>query len=118
MGMSFEPKNETYANNHRIRTNFINDAGEECFIELGTNTDNSFMRCDHSFKRIINEEENRNEKQFGNIERNLKGVKYTYENILKLVNETFGCSFKKCLIDNYNVSPDDVMCISKAGESK
>lgn len=38
--------------------------------------------------------------------------KYTKENLLKIVNENFGCNFKELVIDNYNLSCDGVICES------
>lgn len=49
---------------------------------------------------------------YNNLERAAIDLKYTLQNVLKVVNENFNCNFTECVVDNYNVSPDDVLCIS------
>jgi hypothetical protein len=49
---------------------------------------------------------------FGGIERAGDLGEYTKENVLKLVNETFGCKFTVVEIDEYDLSPDDFICKS------
>lgn len=50
------------------------------------------------------------------LERRSSMPKYTNENVLKLVNETFGCSFKKMVVDHYNLSCSGIMCVSPGFE--
>jgi hypothetical protein len=52
---------------------------------------------------------------FGGIEHANLELKYTKQNILKLVNETFGCLFKNIIIDQHTISCDDreIICYSQ-----
>mgnify|MGYP001604542795 CR=1 FL=1 len=118
MGMDFEPTFEDGVGNHRIRTEFKNSKGHIYFIELGTGKDGN-LRIDHSIDRTKQDEVNDHfDKQhlfynFAGLERKTPQLKYTYENVLKLVNEYFNCNFKRMVVDGYNIeSPDFPICES------
>ncbi len=51
---------------------------------------------------------------FQNLERcdTVKQMDYTTNNLMDIVNEYFNCNFKKVVIDEYNLSCDDVLCQS------
>lgn len=121
MGASFKVDNEQQINNHRIRAYFINNDGIKCFIEVGTEyKDLSFMRCDHAIFNVadnyktLREREAREKNNYKNLEHN-KGdyLKYTYENLLNLVNQNFNCSFNSIYLDNFFLSCDDFISISR-----
>lgn len=50
---------------------------------------------------------------FGGIEKRNFSEKYTKENILKLINETFGCSYTSIEVDNYTLRTEDFTCYCK-----
>lgn len=109
MGMSFKSKNKLYINNHRIRAQFKNKDNKLCFIEVGTTTDKNFMRCDHSIYDYNKHKQNEN--NYNNLERSPK-QKYTYNNLLNLINKNFECNFSQIVIDNYTFSSDEFTSIS------
>ena len=122
MGGSFEPSNKDLIDNHRIRARFINNEGIMCFIEVvAYHNDKSFMRCDHS---IFNYAENWNslrerdateKNNYKDLERNSK-QKYSYTNLLKLVNKEFNCSFDKLIVEEHLLSCDIFASISNNKE--
>lgn len=111
MGMDFEPLNNEYIGNHRIRTYFLNNDGVLCFVEFGTTTNKDFLRVDHALMNIIKgDDEN---KQRISLEKLKSGkLEYTKKNILKLVNKYFNCSFKEVEVYNYFISTKDYVCKS------
>ena len=124
MGMDFKPKNDKYIGNHRIRTYFKNNGGVLCFVEFGTTTNKDFLRCDHGLmntKKSYDERDSLTEREQTEkrikIE-NIKGdyIKYTKENILKLVNESFNCSFKDVEVYSYFINTEDYSCISEVSK--
>jgi len=122
MGMDFEPSTINHIGNHRIRTYFENNDGIMCFIEFGTTMDKDFLRCDHG---LMNTKKDNSEwKSIGEREQteqrvsvveNIRGdyIEFTKENVLKLVNENFNCSFKEVEVAEYFVSTSDYTCKSK-----
>ena len=111
MGMTFEAK-EGFINNHRIRASFINDEGIMCFIEVGALAkDKSLMRCDHSIFNNLKDWNNLLERDaqeknnYANLERSIS-IKYTYENLLNIVNKNFNCSFENILVDEFLLTTD------------
>jgi len=110
MGMSFKAK-PGYIGNHRIRASFINLDGIKCFIEVGTGKENDLMRCNHSMYNYVNvcnslkERDLREKNNYGNIERSLS-LKYTFDNLLKLVNETFNCNYKSIVLEEHFLRTD------------
>lgn len=111
MGMEFKPLIDDGIGNHRIRTTFINKHGVKCFIELGTSMDNTFLRVDFAMFDCDKERYN-----YKCLETKTPELKYTYQNVLKLVNEYFSCNFKEIVVDYYNISCDGVLCESPKGE--
>jgi len=117
MGMTFKSNIEDGIGNHRIRTCFLNGDGVKCFIEVGTGRDEN-LRIDHAtfnHKENVKSLKERDEETYNykNLESKTPILKYTYENVLKLVNNYFNCSFKKIIIDNYNVECNGLICSSK-----
>ena len=113
MGMVFDPIMKGGCNNHRIRTSILNDDSKYFFIELSAIDDKKHFMINHSIKRSVEKDEDIN--NYGRIEKSYKHTKYNHEEILKIVNEEFGCSFKKMVIDNYTLSPDDYVSVSPRG---
>ena len=118
MGMDFKSSTINHIGNHRIRTYFQNNKGILCFVEFGTTTNKDFMRCDHALmntKREWNSLNERNQEQRISILERMKGnyTKYTKENILKLINENFDCSFKEVEVYDYFLNPNDYTSISE-----
>jgi len=118
MGMDFKPSTPSHIGNHRIRTYFKNNHGVLCFIELGTGRDNKFLRCDHGLmhtKKSYDEWKSLGERD--KVEKRqpiekIRGdyIEFTKENVLKIVNENFQCSFKEMEVAKYFVSCDDFTC--------
>lgn len=120
MGMTYtkEEHNDDILN-HRIRTEFLNQNREQFFVEFGTMPDNETIHCQFSIDRGMQkglEEKGDYKSQpyynYKGLERNQYLGKYTKENILKLINKTFNCSFTELIVDNYNISCDGVICES------
>ena len=117
MGMNFKPTFKDGVGNHRIRTHFINNDGFECFIEFGTGTD-EFLRIDHAIFNYIDNthtlrERDKQINNYSNLERKTTEVKYTFTNILNIVNKYFNSSFKEVVLDYYNIRCDTVLCKSQ-----
>lgn len=125
MGCEFEPSTPEYIGNHRIRTYFKNNNGILCFVEFGTAMDKNFLRCDHALLNTRKEDgsdnwkslKERDEKEIrvSSVEKisGASQIKYTKENILKIVNEGFDCSFKEVEVEEHFVSTQDFTCVSK-----
>jgi len=112
MGMTYEPRYEDDVCNHRIRTYFTNAAGNKFFIEFGTGRGDS-TRIDHAIDITKQEKEERGERtdgkwinNYNSLERRDSLPKYTFSNLLNLVNREFGCKFTSIEVDNYTLSPD------------
>ena len=118
MGMEFKPNFKDGVGNHRIRTEFKNSEGKVYFIEIGTSCKDDTLRINHSIDRDKQDQlRDSFDKQslfynFADLERKTPQLKFTYENVLKLVNEYFNCNFKKMVVDYYNISCDIVLCES------
>ena len=110
MGMSFSPSLKDGVGNHRIRTEFLNSDGVRCFIEFGTGREKEELRVDHAIFRYGDRKTEINNYQ--DLERSTPTLKYTFENVLNLVNKYFNCYFKKIIVDEYNISCDAVLCES------
>lgn len=119
MGWTYEPRYEDDVCNHRIRTELVNADGREFFVEVGTGRGEN-MRVDFAIDRTRQKElDDSFERQgefynYKNLERGNYGfsVKYTLQNVLKFVNENFGCNFREIEIDNYNLSAEDYKSVS------
>lgn len=114
MGMNFKPTINDGVGNHRIRTDFLNSQGVRCFIEVGTKSRDNNLRVDFAIYGYIENETkgNRNAYNFKKLETETPELKYTYENVLSLVNKYFGCNFKKMVVDYYNIECSGVICKS------
>ena len=97
-----------YIHNNRIRTVFLNNKSERCFVEFGSCRDYGDMLMTEG---IINYEKE-----------NEKYIKlscclphpFTKQRILKTVNKIFDCSYNTVRVCNYFVNTDDFTCRSKA----
>jgi hypothetical protein len=120
MGMPYVPRFEGDAGNHRIRTTFKNSDGHSYFIECCRNMDGDNFYVDTTVdidrQKELNNAHHRQSEYYdiAGIERKPLGLKYTGDNLLRLVNRYFNCRFKNVVIDNYNIHPDDreIICES------
>jgi len=118
MGMDFEPTIKDGVGNYRIRTEFLNSKGKKYFIEFGKGMNFDELRIDFAIDRDMqNECGDAHNKQslfynYHKLETKTPALKYTYQNVLKLVNKHFNCNFKKMVVDSYNISHDGVLCES------
>lgn len=120
MGSEYEPRFEGDAGNHRIRTIFKNKDGHTYFIECVRSTKGNGFWVDFTVDIDKRDELKDNPDrqaefyQIKGIERRNLDLDYTKDNLLKLVNDTFGCCFKNVVIDNYNIHTDDreIICES------
>lgn len=140
MGTEYKSRFDGDLCNHRIRTYFKNDEGRCFFIEVGTGKMNEMrcdhsidvdLENKHSQKLNENYNERKKEKKgsdrymclmdeqekwlkqpynnFGKIEHMNLGI-YSKENLLKTINEVFGCSYSEIEVDNYTLRTDDFIC--------
>ena len=110
MGMTYET--DTDIGNHRIRTEFVNKDGRKFFVEFGTAVNKEYTRCDFAIDGGVDGDKY-NYAGLEKAARTEHGIcRYTPENILKLVNDTFDCNFTEIFIDNYDLSTDDITCVS------
>lgn len=117
MGIDFEPTFKDGVGNHRIRTNFLNSKGVRCFIEVGTGRGDN-LRVDFAICPYI-DESSQQKYNYEGLEHSTPGLKYTYKNVLKLVNEYFDCNFKKMVVDGYNIGEErGTICESPKQEVK
>ena len=116
MGMEFKPILKNGVGNHRIRTEFLNKKGVKCFIEVGTGTNQEDnLRVDFAIFNYGTKDSkgfDNYKYNYKDLERKTPALKYTYENVLNLVNKYFNCNFKKMVVDNYNISCESVLCKS------
>lgn len=138
MGGDFTPKIENGVGNYRMRCDFRNSAGEQFFIELCAyhpDPDKGFY-VDFSIDRQL-QKQHENEvsamvernKNRPFLERehttsipqyyyNAKGVQkksfeipFTWDNVVKFINETYGCNYKSARIFRYFIRPEDYVCV-------
>ena len=123
MGMTYKTKKQI--GNHRIRTEFLNADGRKFFVEFSRDCNGFGFHCCHSIDRTKEEllkNDHRKQSEYYNYKgleksyQQTKNLEYTPKNILNLVNKTFDCNFKKIFIDNYDLSPDGVLCKSPKKE--
>lgn len=114
MGMEFKPTFKDGVGNHRIRTEFLNKNGVKCFIEVGTGKED-FLRVDFAIYNYGTKDKLGRDSykyNYKELEHKTPALKYTYENVLNLVNKYFNCNFKKMVVDYYNIRCDGLMCKS------
>lgn len=105
IGMGMVREDRPYLmNNYRVRGYFINRNGQKCFVEFmqGRNPDGiveaEMLYPDFAMIEDVPIQQER--KCFG---------LYTEENALRFVNQNFGCDFKELVIDNYTLSPEEII---------
>lgn len=118
MGMEYPERYPDDVCNHRVRGEFLNKYCKKYFIEFGTGRKEGEMRVDHSIDRDLEEQTKDSSKQpynnCKNLERRKLYPKYTKTDILELINREFECNFKEIVIDNYTLSPDEIISVSPA----
>jgi hypothetical protein len=116
MGMEYPERYPNDVCNHRVRGEFINKYGKKYFIEFGTGRITGEMRIDHSIDRDLEEQnKDKSKQQYNNckdLERRKFYPKYTKTDILELINKEFDCNFKEVVIDNYTLSPNEIISVS------
>lgn len=133
MGMVYEPRFDGDICNHRIRAEFSNAHGRRFFLEIGTayyTRNCESFRVDHAIDRTRQQELNDaidKQGEFYNyrglevkrpMDRHAMLLRYDHDTVLKFVNDNFNCHFKAVVIDNYNVSTDDVISESPQDTGK
>ena len=114
MGMEYQERYDDDVCNHRIRAEFKNKIGRTFFIEFGTGRVNN-LRIDHAIDKSLQkrrEEERVSIQDYNNfkgLERNGDLGIYSKVNLLSIINKYFNCNFSEIIIDNYNISPDDII---------
>lgn len=138
MGGDFTPKIENGVGNYRMRCDFRNSAGEQFFIELccccDAGKEQSFWvdfsidrQLQKQYENEINAMIERN-KNLPFLKRehtsrvpqyyyNAKGVQhkeikmpFTWDNVVKFINETYGCNYKSARLFRYFIRPEDYVC--------
>ena len=101
--------------NYRIRTSFINNDGDQIYLELGGNVQNCktakrfcwYTHVDHAFNISESTDENKSRIKLNNTF--FKG--YSKEDLTKYINENFNCNFDTIEVLNrfegYRVHGDD-----------
>lgn len=109
MGMNYEERYNGDPANHRIRTEILAPDGNQYFIEVGTAKGND-MRIDFSILRIKKE---KSEDVYNyRLQQGSTTIKYTLQNILNLVNRTYGCHFTEIDVDRYTLNTSDYISTS------
>jgi len=111
--------------NCRIRTIIKNDKGQDIFIELSSGKnfnkkDNkNYIHCDFCFiveKKGDDYQEKEIQYNYMNLESGTwkNKIEWTTTNILNYINKNLSCSFKKIVIDNFDIymEKDVVICES------
>lgn len=118
MGGDYTPKIENGVGNYRMRCDFFNSAGEQFFIELSCCNDagkeQSFW-VDFSIDRRIQKRHNdgleiRSGYNAKGVEKTQIKMPYTWDNVVKFINKTYGCDYKSARLFRYFVDPDDYFC--------
>lgn len=123
MGMDFTPSTPDHIGNHRIRTYIKNNVGILCFVEFGaTGKNQNNLRCDHALidtRKNTSEwgglgERDKTEKRVSELDSTCGDYEpYTKENVLKLVNKYFDCSFKEMEVYSNCLDTEDYTSISE-----
>ena len=115
MGMNFDNELSDSPNNHRIRCNFKNAAGNEYFIELTATMDCKNYYVDFSIQKEykLTEEGMQTIKHYGacGLDRNSQ-IPATWDAILNLVNKTYKCNYTTGRLFKHFISPDEYTCIN------
>jgi hypothetical protein len=118
-GMAFAPSTPLFVGNHRIRTEFLNAKGERCFIEICAKVDHEYMYVTHSILRTPDGDSRKDTNNYRQLERSIFSGqrKFTYQNVIDLVNKEFDCHFKEMYLDEYDVGNfDEPICFSPKEE--
>lgn len=101
---SLQKENPELMNNHRVRGYFVNLEGKRCFVEfIKGRESHQHAECvmlypDHAMIEGVG---------IGAERKNCG--RYTEANALRFVNRFFGCDFKEIVIDNFDLSPDEII---------
>lgn len=66
----------------------------------------------HKYHELFKEYLKQPYNNYNGVERMGDGIKYTFANVLKLVNENFNCNFQEMEVDAYTLTTDDFTCQS------
>lgn len=135
MGCDFTSHLEDGVGNYRMRGDFKNSQGEQFFIEFSLSPNEETFWIDFSIDRQLQKkyekecqdlyEKNKN-LPYGkqdhrripqyyynakNVEKYMKvKVIATWTEVIKFINNTYGCNYKTAKLFRYFVSPDDYVC--------
>ena len=116
MGTSFTPRFDGDICNHRIRTEFKNNAGKRIFVEFCSNAKGNGFHCTHSVDRDLENSCNRDFHRqheyynFKQLERTNFTQDFSKENIISIINRFFECSYTDLEVDEYTLRTDDFVC--------
>lgn len=122
MGMPYKAAYNDDVCNHRVRAEFIAPDGTKYFFECSKGRGDN-MHVSDAINRTIEEREIArcggsawtNQSKYYIDTRGIGDSRqYTLTNILTVVNHLFKCNFKEAVVDNYNISCEDVVSVSPA----
>lgn len=106
MGSTYAARYDGDPCNHRIRAYIVGADRMRYFLEVGTGL-GEMMRVDHA-QALSQEVEN----NWSGLERLAPPMKYTLDNIRKIVNLYFSSNFAEVVVDNYNLRADEAISVS------
>lgn len=106
MGMSYNGTYTDGVNNHRIRCNFKASNGKKYFVELIQAGEDAFW-VDFSIDLDVEEGQG-----YGamSVEKKVFKQPFTWENVLRFINNTYGCNYTSARLIEYLVSYKDWVC--------
>jgi hypothetical protein len=118
MGSTYEPRFSGDVCNFRVRGEFQNPAGRRFFVEF-TGGHGEGVHIPHAIDRTAQDEHQDNiNKQ--HLFYNYQGLErkqfshYSHQTLLHVVNTHFDCHFTELVVDNHNLSTDDMVSRSPA----
>jgi hypothetical protein len=106
MGGSYNGKYADGVNNHRIRCNFKASNGKKYFVELIQAGEDAFWV---DFSIDLDVEEGQGYGAMG-VEKKTFKQPFTWENVLRFINDTYGCNYTSARLIEYLVSYEDWVC--------
>ncbi len=122
MGMPYKAEYADDVCNHRVRAEFISPDGTKYLFEC-SKARGDRMHVSGAINRTIEEREIARcgggvwidqSKYYMDTRGVGDSRQYTLTNILTVVNYLFKCNFKEAVVDNYNISCEDVVSVSPA----
>jgi len=122
MGMPYEAEYADDVCNHRVRAEFIAPDGTQYFFEC-SKAHGDKMHVSDAINRTIEKREiarcggsawTHQSKYYMDTRGVGYSRQYTLTNVLAVVNHLFKCNFTEAVVDNYNISCEDVVSVSPA----